>query len=58
MARLRVRCAAERICNVDGRDCKAVFYRVGSRDVAFVRDLKGKTADRKLKELFNFVSKI
>ena len=58
MARLRVRCAAERICNVDVREGKAVFYRVGSRDVAFVRDLKGKTADRKLKELYNFVSKL
>jgi len=56
LARLRVRCAAERICNIDVREGRAVFYRVGKRDVAFVRDLRGKTADRKLKELYGFVS--
>ncbi len=51
LARLRVKCAASRIRNVDVRNGKAVFYRVGSRDIAFVRDLKGKTADAKIREL-------
>ena len=34
-----------------------MFYRVGSREIAFVRDLGGKTADQKLKELFTAVSR-
>ena len=56
LARLRVRCAAARISNIDVRNGRAVFYRVGERDIAFVRDLKGKTADRKLRELIGFAS--
>ena len=56
LARLRVRCAAARISNIDVRNGRAVFYRVGERDIAFVRDLKGKTADRKLRELIGFTS--
>ena len=56
LARLRVKCAAAKISNIDVRNGRAVFYRVGSRDIAFVRDLKGKTTDRKLKELTACVS--
>ena len=55
LALLRVRCAKARISNIDVRNGRAVFYRVGERDIAFVRDLKGKTADRKLNELIKFV---
>ena len=57
LARLRVRCAAARICNINVRGDRAVFYRVGERDIAFVRDLKGKTADRRIRELMSAVSK-
>ena len=56
LARLRVKCAASRISNIDARNGRAVFYKVGSRDIAFVRELKGKTPDRKLKELIGFVA--
>jgi len=56
LADLRVRCAAARICNIDAKDGRAVFYRVGSRDIAFVRDLRGKTADRKIGELAGYVA--
>ena len=51
IAELRARCAEARIDHVDVRGSRAVFYRRGSRDIAFVRDLRGKTADRKLAEL-------
>ena len=57
LARLRVRCAAARICNINVRGDRAVFYRVGERDIAFVRDLKGKSADRRIRELMSAVSK-
>ncbi|MBO4709223.1 MAG: transcription-repair coupling factor, partial [Kiritimatiellae bacterium] len=56
LAKLRVACAAAKISNIDAKDRRAVFYKVGSRDVAFVRDLKGKTPDRKIAELTAFVS--
>ena len=56
LARLRVKCAAARVSNVDVKESRAVFYRVGSRDIAFVRDLRGKTPDRKIKELAGFLS--
>ena len=52
----RVACAAAKISNIDVKNRRAVFYKVGSRDVAFVRDLKGKTPDRKIAELAAFVS--
>jgi hypothetical protein len=44
------------VSNVDVKESRAVFYRVGSRDIAFVRDLRGKTPDRKIKELAGFLS--
>jgi len=56
LAKLRVACAAAKISNIDAKDRRAVFYKVGSRDVAFVRDLKGKTPDRKIAELAAFVA--
>ena len=56
LAKLRVACAAAKISNIDAKDRRAVFYKVGSRDVAFVRDLKGKTPDRKIAELLAFVA--
>ncbi len=57
LAKLRVACAAAKISNIDAKDRRAVFYKVGSRDVAFVRDLKGKTPDRKIAELISFASR-
>ena len=56
LAKLRVACAAAKISNIDVKDRRAVFYKVGSRDVAFVRDLRGKTPDRKIAELAAFVA--
>ena len=56
LARLRVACAAAKINNIDVKDRRAVFYKVGSRNVAFVRDLNGKTPDRKIAEIAAFVS--
>ncbi len=55
LAKLRVACAAAKISNIDVKDRRAVFYRAGSRDVAFVRDLKGRTPDRKIAELAAFI---
>ena len=51
IAELRVRCATARIDHIDVGGTRAVFYRVGSREVAFVRDLRSKSPDRKLAEL-------
>lgn len=51
LASLRVKCAAARISNIDVKGTRAVFYRAGSRSIAFVRDLKGANADRKIHEL-------
>ena len=56
LAKLRVACAAAKISNIDAKDRRAVFYKVGSRDVAFVRDFRGKTPDRKIAELAAFVA--
>ena len=57
LAKLRVACAAAKISNIDVKDRRAVFYKVGSRDVAFVRDLRGKTPDRKIAELVAFATR-
>jgi transcription-repair coupling factor (superfamily II helicase) len=56
LARLRVRCAAARISNIDVRGGRAVFHRAGEREIAFVRDLKGNTADRRIRELMDAVA--
>ena len=51
IAALRVRCARAGISNLDVRDGRAVFYRAGSREIAFVEFLKGKTFKAKIAEL-------
>jgi len=51
LAELRVVCSRSRISHIDARGTRAVFYKCGSRDVAFVCDLHGRTADAKLREL-------
>ena len=55
LAELRVLCARARINHVDVKGTRAVFYSCGSRDIAFVRDLKGEKPDRKIQELMGFV---
>ncbi len=55
LAELRVRCAAAQINHVDVKNSRAVFYTCGSRDIAFVRDLRGQTADQKIAELKKIV---
>jgi len=55
LAELRILCAAGCINHVDVMGTRAVFYKCGSRDIAFVRDLRGKTADAKIRELSSFV---
>jgi len=51
LAELRVRCAAAGFGIVDVKGPRAIFYRIGSRDVAKVTDIRGKTPDRRLSEL-------
>jgi len=51
MAELRVKCAAAGFGIVDVKGPRAIFYRAGSRDIAKVADLRGKSPDRKLSEL-------
>lgn len=48
---LRVRCARAGISDLDVKDERAVFYRAGSREIAFVEFLKGKTFKAKIAEL-------
>ena len=55
LGELRVACARARLGHLDVTGPRAVFYRAGSRDVAFVRELKSKTPDRKLRELMESV---
>lgn len=56
IAALRVICAAKRINHIDTKGNRAVLYRVGSREIFKVLDLRGKTAAAKLAELTRFVS--
>ena len=51
VASLRVACANAGISNIDTKGTRAVFYKIGSRDIALVHDLRGKTAAAKLGEL-------
>ena len=51
VAELRVLCARASISHVDVKGTRAVFYKNGSREIAFVSDLHGTTAERKLGEL-------
>ena len=52
---LRTTCAAAGITNIDVKETRAVFYKTGSREIAFVETLKGKTPEAKLKELRRLV---
>ncbi len=51
LAEFRVLCAQARISRLDVRDGRAVFYRAGSRDPAFVGRITGSTAEKKLASL-------
>ena len=51
IAELRIACASRRIARIDVRGPRAIFYRTNSDAIAFVRDLKGKSADRKIAEI-------
>ena len=51
IAELRVLCAAASIDHIDVNGTQAVFYKTGSRDIASVSTLRGKTADAKIGEL-------
>jgi transcription-repair coupling factor (superfamily II helicase) len=55
LAELRVECAAAQISHIDAKGNRAVFYRNGSREIAFVATLRSKTADRKIAELVKAV---
>ena len=56
LAKLRVACAASGYDRIDAKGDRAVFYRAGSRQVAKVADLRGKTADRRIAELVKAVA--
>jgi len=51
VAELRVACAKASIDHLDVKGTRAVFYKTGSRGIAFVSDLHGKTVERKIDEL-------
>ena len=51
LAELRVACAKAGIGIVDAKGFRAILYRNGTREIAKVVDLRGKTPDRKIGEL-------
>lgn len=51
VALLRTACANAGITHIDVKETRAVFYETGSREIAFVESLRGKSAEAKLKEL-------
>lgn len=55
LAEFRVLCAQAHISRLDVRDGKAVFYREGSHDVAFVGRVSGTTPERKIASLFRML---
>ena len=57
VALLRTECAAAKIVNVDVKGEQAVFYKAGSRDIAFVEHLRGQSAESKLTELIRIVKR-
>ena len=57
VAMLRTECAAAGIVNVDVKGKQAVFYKAGSRDIAFVERLRGTNAAAKLAELIRIVKR-
>ena len=58
LAEFRIRCAAKRICRLDVKGPRAVFYLQGSRDPSFVERVQGNTADRKIASLFRSVESL
>ncbi len=55
LAELRVRCAKAEIGIIDVKERRAVMYKAGSREIAKVIELRGKTPDRKISELLSSV---
>ena len=55
LAEFRVLCAQAHVTRLDVRNGKAVFYRDGSNDVAFVGRVSGTTPERKLTSLFRLL---
>ena len=51
LAEFRVLCAQARVSRLDVRNGRAVFYRVGSRDPAFVGRVMGNTPEKKMSSL-------
>ena len=51
LAEFRVLCAQARVSRLDVRGGRAVFYRVGSRDPAFVGRIAGNTPEKKMSSL-------
>ncbi len=51
LAEFRVLCAQAGVNRLDVRKGRAVFYRVGSKDIAFVGRVEGPTPDRKIASL-------
>ena len=51
LAEFRVLCARAGVSRLDVRNGRAVFYRTGSPDVAFVGHVEGATPERKLASL-------
>ena len=51
LSALRVACAVAKIGCIDEANGRAVLYRAGTRDIAAVVDLKGKSVAARLSEL-------
>ncbi len=56
VAELRVRAAAAGIGAIDVKGPRAIFYRNGTREIALVTELTGKSPERKLAELLRMVA--
>ena len=56
LAEFRVLCAQQRVSRLDVRNGRAVFYRQGSHDVAFVGRVSGTTPERKISTLFHILA--
>lgn len=55
MAEMRVLCAQAKISRIDVRGARAVFWRAGRRDPAFVRQLEAQTPEQKIAALAKYV---
>ena len=56
LAEFRVLCAQQHVSRLDVRNGRAVFYRQGSHDVAFVGRVSGTTPERKISALFHILA--